>query len=82
MCSRYVHPDTDLHSLTFDLAGIEAGAPMRLDGELIRDDGAAVNWRELNDSAPEVLLKSLDGVGLLAPTALAPHPRLITRRYT
>lgn len=29
------------------LARVECGAPMRLDGEIIRKDGAAVNWREI-----------------------------------
>ena len=38
---------------------------MRLDGELIRDDGAAVNWRELHTGAREILVKTLGGVALL-----------------
>jgi phosphoribosyl-dephospho-CoA transferase len=29
------------------LARVESDAPMRLDGEIIRADGAAVNWREI-----------------------------------
>ena len=29
-----------------------------LDGELMRDDGAAVNWREFHAGAGEVLVKS------------------------
>lgn len=57
--------DTDLDRLTADIAAIEAGAPMRLDGELMRDDGAAVNWRELHAGTNDVLVKRLDGVGLL-----------------
>jgi phosphoribosyl-dephospho-CoA transferase len=47
------------------VAAIEAEAPMRLDGELMRDDGAAVNWREFYSGAGEVLVKHIDGVGLL-----------------
>jgi phosphoribosyl-dephospho-CoA transferase len=51
--------------LTAGLAAIEATAPMRLDGELVRDDGAGVNWRELHDGAREILVKTTDGVALL-----------------
>jgi phosphoribosyl-dephospho-CoA transferase len=61
----YVHRDTDLHHLTAELAGIEATAPMRLDGELVRDDGAAVNWRELPTGSREILVKTVGGVALI-----------------
>jgi phosphoribosyl-dephospho-CoA transferase len=37
---------------------------MRLDGELVRDDGAGVNWRELHAGVGEVLLKTSSGVTL------------------
>ena len=57
--------DTDLDRLTADLAAIEAEAPMRLDGELMRENGAAVNWREFHAGTSEVLVKHLDGVGML-----------------
>jgi phosphoribosyl-dephospho-CoA transferase len=60
-----VRRETDLDRLAADVAAIEAEAPMRLDGELMRDDGAAVNWREFHSGAGEVLVKSIDGVGLL-----------------
>jgi phosphoribosyl-dephospho-CoA transferase len=60
-----VRRETDLDRLAADLAAIEADAPMRLDGELMRDDGTAVNWRELHAGAAEVLVKSLTGAGLL-----------------
>lgn len=56
--------DTDLDRLAAGVAAIEADAPMRLDGELMRDDGAAVNWREFHAGAGEVLVKHIDGVGL------------------
>jgi phosphoribosyl-dephospho-CoA transferase len=56
---------TDLIKLTADLAAIEATAPMCLDGELMRDDGAGVNWRELHTGARELLVKTTDGVALL-----------------
>ncbi|CAH2409608.1 malonate decarboxylase holo-[acyl-carrier-protein] synthase [Mesorhizobium escarrei] len=57
-------PRTGLARLTAGLAAIEAQAPMRLDGELVRDDGAAVNWRELHSGAREVLVKTTSGVTL------------------
>jgi phosphoribosyl-dephospho-CoA transferase len=59
------HRDTDLDRLAADIAAIEADAPMRLDGELMRDDGAAVNWREFHGGAAEVLVKGVDGIALL-----------------
>ncbi len=55
----------DLTRLTTDLAAIEAAAPMRLDGELVRDDGASVNWRELHTGEREVLVKTTGGVTLM-----------------
>jgi phosphoribosyl-dephospho-CoA transferase len=57
--------ESDLVPLTTELAAIEATAPMRLDGELFRDDGASVNWRELHAGAREVLVKTICGVALL-----------------
>ena len=61
----HVHREIDLHRLTADLAGIEATVPMRLDGELVRDDGAAVNWRELHVGGREILVKTTAGVALI-----------------
>jgi phosphoribosyl-dephospho-CoA transferase len=59
-------PDADdVASFTARLAAIEADAPMRLDGELVRGDGAAANWRELHAGASEVLVKSLRRVALV-----------------
>ncbi|PBB24375.1 malonate decarboxylase holo-[acyl-carrier-protein] synthase [Mesorhizobium sp. WSM4307] len=55
----------NLAQLTADIALVEAAAPMRLDGELVRGDGAAVNWRELHTGAREVLVKTIRGVVLL-----------------
>lgn len=56
----------DLIRLTAGLAAIEAAAPMRLDGELVRDDGAGVNWHELRRGGErEVLVKTTRGVLLL-----------------
>jgi phosphoribosyl-dephospho-CoA transferase len=61
----HVDRDTDLVRLAADMAAIEASAPMRLDGEFIRDDGAAVNWREFHAGAREILVKTVGGVALL-----------------
>jgi phosphoribosyl-dephospho-CoA transferase len=60
-----LHCNTDLDGLVADLAELESRAPMRLDGELMRADGAAVNWREFHAGAGEVLVKRIDSVGLL-----------------
>jgi phosphoribosyl-dephospho-CoA transferase len=68
-----IHCGSDLVRLTSDLAAIEATAPMRLDGELMRDDGAGVNWRELHTGAGEVLVKTADGVALLDPNLFLSH---------
>jgi phosphoribosyl-dephospho-CoA transferase len=57
--------DTDLDRLVTDVAAIETDAPMQFDGELMREDGAAVNWREFHAGAGEVLVKSIEGVHLL-----------------
>jgi phosphoribosyl-dephospho-CoA transferase len=40
-----------------DLADIDSRAPVRIDGELLRADGAGVNWRELHSGAPELVVK-------------------------
>ncbi|WP_428668526.1 malonate decarboxylase holo-[acyl-carrier-protein] synthase [Reyranella sp.] len=60
-----VRTDTDLSALTTGLAEIERLAPMRIDGELVRDDGTAVNWRELHGSARQVMVKTAEGIALL-----------------
>jgi phosphoribosyl-dephospho-CoA transferase len=57
--------DTDVLRLAASLAALEAGAPMRLDGEFVRTDGAAVNWRELRSGVQEVVVKTIAGVALV-----------------
>jgi phosphoribosyl-dephospho-CoA transferase len=52
-------PAGDVTRLTGELAALESAAPMHLDGELVRSDGAAVNWRELHEGAQEVLVKTI-----------------------
>ena len=49
-----------------DLADIDAHAPVRIDGELMRADGAGVNWRELHSGVPELILKTATDV-ILCP---------------
>ncbi len=56
--------DGSIAALTQGLAEVELDAPMRLDGEVIRDDGAAVHWRELHGGADALLVKTLHGVAL------------------
>ncbi|MGO9675353.1 MAG: malonate decarboxylase holo-[acyl-carrier-protein] synthase [Methylocella sp.] len=62
-----VNEETYVAALLGGLARIDACAPTRIDGEIIRlNSGAAANWRELNAGAGEVLVKTIDGV-LLSP---------------
>jgi len=44
--------------LTTELAAIASAAPMQLDGEIVRSDGAGVHWRELQSGARVVLAKT------------------------
>jgi phosphoribosyl-dephospho-CoA transferase len=60
-----VRDETDLDCLAAGVAAIEASAPMRLDGELIRADGVAANWREIQSGAREVLVKSIERTDLI-----------------
>jgi phosphoribosyl-dephospho-CoA transferase len=57
--------ETDIDRFVADVAAIETDAPMRLDGELMGADGAAVNWREFHGGASELLVKSIERVALL-----------------
>lgn len=61
----YVDRETDLRCLAADIADIEATAPMRIDGEFIRYDGAAVNWREFHVGGRDILVKTIDRVAVL-----------------
>lgn len=58
-----------IHMFLADLATIESHAPMRLDGELVRADGAGVNWRELHAAASELVLKTATDVILCPRTS-------------
>lgn len=83
----YLSPSSDLDLLwpgaadrgfLEGLARIEAGAPMRLDGELLLDDGFGVNWREVLAAGPDarILAKGLDRLDLRPVSALlAPDPQ-------
>jgi phosphoribosyl-dephospho-CoA transferase len=41
-----------------DLADVDTRAPVRLDGEFVRADGAGANWRELHAGGAELALKT------------------------
>lgn len=58
----------DVDNLTAELADIEATAPMRIDGELVHPDGAAVNWRELHSGTADILVKTMTGVTMVRRT--------------
>ncbi len=48
------------------LAGMADAIPMRIDGELVSPAGRAVQWREWHSAAPDLLVKSIEGVQLMA----------------
>jgi phosphoribosyl-dephospho-CoA transferase len=60
------------------LLRIDAGGPIRLDGELELPDGAAVNWRELAQSVAnqgdELLVKTMDGAEVRTKAGLFRTP--------
>ncbi len=58
----------EVPALTAGLMTMQEAAPMQLDGELVRSDGVAANWREVHARVPELLVKSLGGV-LMMPLA-------------
>ncbi|EPS1227724.1 malonate decarboxylase holo-[acyl-carrier-protein] synthase, partial [Burkholderia cenocepacia] len=69
-------PDpASLAPLLDGLAAIDARAPMRIDGELLRADGAGVNWRELHARLPEVAVKTAIAVELMRADAFTGGPR-------
>jgi phosphoribosyl-dephospho-CoA transferase len=51
-------PPDQLERFLSDLFDIDARAPVRLDGELVRPDGAGANWRELHAGGAELALKT------------------------
>jgi phosphoribosyl-dephospho-CoA transferase len=55
----------DFPELMIELDSIDSAAPMRLDGEIVRDDGAGVHWRELHSGARDVLAKTVGKPTLL-----------------
>jgi phosphoribosyl-dephospho-CoA transferase len=56
---------SNVKALLGGLGNIEALAPMRLDGELIREDGAGVTWHEVRTSAEQILVKTLRDISLV-----------------
>ncbi len=71
---RYVRADSDLdlmwrvthaaqaRALAAAIAAAAAASPMRIDGELLLPDGAAVHWREFRQAPRRVLVKTLRAV--------------------
>jgi phosphoribosyl-dephospho-CoA transferase len=57
-------------SLVKGLHQLDRGGPVRLDGELAFPDGAAVNWRELEQGSADLLVKTMDGVEIRTRAAL------------
>jgi phosphoribosyl-dephospho-CoA transferase len=55
--------DFDVLSLLSSIAAVQRAAPLRIDGEIIFPDGAAVNWCELWNA-----YRAGDGAGVLAKT--------------
>jgi phosphoribosyl-dephospho-CoA transferase len=62
-----------MHKLLGALAQIDSAAPVRLDCELIRSDGAGVNWRELHAGSTMLALKTASGVALVSRDELLEH---------
>lgn len=58
-----------LDAFLAELAALDAAAPMRLDGELLREDGTGANWRELHAGSTELALKTASGVVLCSRRA-------------
>ena len=55
-------PRDRIEQLLEDLAELDSRSPVRLDGELVREDGAGVNWRELRAGGAELALKTASDV--------------------
>jgi phosphoribosyl-dephospho-CoA transferase len=57
-------------ALVKGLDRLDRAGPIRLDGELTLPDGAAVNWRELEQGSADLLVKTMDGVEMRTRSAL------------
>ena len=57
-------------ALVKGLDRLDRAGPIRLDGELTFPDGAAVNWRELEQGSADLLIKTMDGVEMRTRSAL------------
>jgi phosphoribosyl-dephospho-CoA transferase len=74
------HEGYEISYLLTGIAEAERNAPMRIDGEIVFPNGAAVNWRELHralnhEGVSEVITKSIEGVRLTNTSQL-----LVSRR--
>ncbi|MCJ2080836.1 malonate decarboxylase holo-[acyl-carrier-protein] synthase [Methylobacterium sp. J-090] len=59
------HLDGSAERLLAGLAAIDRDAPMRIDGECLGAGGMAVQWRELAEGTPEIMVKDARGVALM-----------------
>ena len=57
-------------ALVKGLDRLDRAGPIRLDCELTLPDGAAVNWRELEQGSADLLIKTMDGVEMRTRSAL------------
>lgn len=62
---RVAHPAQALQ-LAAAIDACAAHSPMPIDGEFILPGGGAVNWREFHARGPDVLVKTLRGVDIVA----------------
>jgi phosphoribosyl-dephospho-CoA transferase len=61
-------------ALLSSIDAIEREAPMRIDGEVVANQGAAVQWRELCSGTEQVLVKSVDRVALMSRARFLREP--------
>jgi phosphoribosyl-dephospho-CoA transferase len=61
----HVRSPADIDLLSSEISRIEDASPNRIDGEFIRDDGLAANWREFLFRPADVMVKSMKGIALL-----------------
>ena len=64
----------DATRLTRGLVDLEKNSPVRFDGEILLPDGGGAQWREFSGRPSELLVKTLEGVGLRALGDLFPDP--------
>ena len=69
-----VSSEEEASLLVGELLRLDCDGPVRIDGELLLPDGAAVHWREYADATSEVLAKTMDGVEVRPKAELFREP--------